>query len=150
MRKLMDRVFAMETLDGCGAAAAYMRRWRLLALPQGRRVYLHHFTGDDWSEDMHDHPKAFVSVGLWGSYIEETPYFTRRRTDPNLPTRRRETFRAPWIRRFPPSHVHRLIVPRGAWTLVYTGPRRRPWGFWRDGEWIHWRRYVAFFGGGDC
>ena len=136
--RLIDWMFAAESLDGCGAVDSYLHRWRLLALPNGRRLYLHHFVGDDWSRDLHDHPKAFVSIGLCGWYIEETP-------GPKF-----RAYIAPWFRRFPPEHVHRLVVPSSCWTLVYTGPTMRPWGFWRGKMWVPWRRYVEKYGGGDC
>ena len=159
--RLIDSWLLKETLDGCGASYGYMTRWRLLSMPNGRRLYLHHFFGDDWSEDMHDHPKEFTSIGLWGSYIEERPRaygFGSDLLEPpgaqGVPLPKygiiRDTYRAPWIRRFPAHHVHRLVVPRSAWTLVYTGPTVRPWGFWRDKVWIPWRRYVELFGGGKC
>ena len=53
-------------------------------------------------------------------------------------------WRAPFIRSFSGEHVHRLILKPGqsAWTLVYTGPKYREWGF-HDLElgWVPWRRY---------
>ena len=146
MRKLVDRIFRLEEINGRCATERYLRRWTLLKLPGRRGLYLHHFVGSDWSRDLHDHPKVFVSIGIRGGYVEETE------TPLYYGPRRREQFRAPWIRRFEPRHVHRLRVPpRGCWTLVYVGATEREWGFWRHGEWIQWRRYVTMFGGkGGC
>ena len=44
-------------------------------------------------------------------------------------------YEAPWWRSFPPTHRHRIrLVTPTCWTLVYTGPIERTWGFWtRDG-----------------
>ena len=160
MRRLINWLFDKETHDGCGASAdRYMSRWRLLALSNGRRLYLHHFLGDDWSPDMHDHPKAFFSIGLWGSYVEERPLIFE--SDLPVPPGGvgvpspecgiiRDTYRAPWIRRFPPHHIHRLVEAKGCWTLVYTGPTVRPWGFWRGKMWVPWQRYVETYGGDEC
>lgn len=126
-----DRIFRMEEINGGGTCPTYLYRWTLLRLGQ-RALYLHHFVGDDWSRDLHDHPKRFLSIGLWGAYVEETPEGER-------------TFRAPWIRTFPAEHIHRLRLIDGwpCWTLVYVGKSVRPWGFWRAGRWVPWRQYVG-------
>ena len=143
MKRLIDWLFRKRALDGCGAGVSdgYMHRWMLLPpLPNGRRLYLHHFLGDDWSKDMHDHPKAFFSIGLWGSYVEERPrelsigiLYSVPPGGAGIPVSgiARDTYRAPWIRRFPPHHIHRLVEAKGCWTLVYTGPTVHPWGCWR-------------------
>ena len=138
----IDRVFRFEIIDGHGAVALYLHRWRLLSLGGGRAVYLHHFLGSDWSRDLHDHPKPFVSIGLRGGYVEET-------FNPvQLVTKRRQ-WRAPWIRRFPAWHVHRLRITRArpTWTLVYVGKAVRDWGFWTPAGWVEWSVYVRQFGG---
>jgi len=69
LQSFVDRVLRAEVIKG--TADQYMKCWWLLALPGERRVYLHKFVGSDWSRDLHDHPKWFVSIGLWGGYVEE-------------------------------------------------------------------------------
>jgi hypothetical protein len=94
-------------------------------------VYLHHFVADDWSRDLHDHPKRFISIGLWGWYFEDTPAGTKR-------------YHAPWLRTFPAEHIHRLRVPsKNCWTLVIVLKPVREWGFWHEGQFIGWRQYVG-------
>ena len=128
-RRLLDRVFQREEINGGERCPTYLYRWTLIKTRWGN-VYLHRFVGDDWSTDLHDHPKRFVSIGLWGSYVEETPTRLRR-------------WRAPWARTFPANYRHRITVPHGeCWTLVLVGRPEREWGFWVDGEWVWWRRYV--------
>lgn len=148
----LDRVFQREEMDGNGRCATYLVRWTLLKIGKDIGVYLHHFVGDDWSLDLHDHPKRFVSIGLWGRYVEHTPRLKFiPGGDPNgiVPNSRLATwkrvYRAPWIRTFPAEHVHRitLIDKRPCWTLVIVLKAVRPWGFWHRGQWIPWRRYVA-------
>ena len=142
MRAFLDKHFDYERVDGDGVSE-YLERWTLLRFGEGRKLYLHHFVGSDWSRDMHDHPKLFVSIGLRGGYVEETPL-----THPRSRFRKRTVFRAPWIRWFPPRHIHRVrIAPAGCWTLVFVGKTRRDWGFWRNGRWIHWIAYVNLYGG---
>ena len=136
--KLLRRLLAYEEIGPDIGRPLYLRRWRLLGLPGSRRVYLHQFVAPDWFRHLHDHPKWFLSIGLWGSYVEEVPFTPRSR---RLTTWR--FFTAPWIRWFPATHIHRIseIGPRGCWTLVVTGRETRAWGFYVDGEWIPWERY---------
>lgn len=145
MRAWIDRAFAHEVMNGDGRCPVYLHRWTLLAL-RWFSVYLHHFVGDDWSLDLHDHPKRFISIGLKGAYVEETgePWIVKHGGDPTLfPVKR--TYRAPWIRTFPAEHIHRiaLIDGRPCWTLVIVLRAVRPWGFWHAGRWIPWREYVS-------
>lgn len=128
---LLNRLFGQaEEINGRGRCPTYLFRWTLLKW-RGRSVYLHHFVGDDWSRDLHDHPKRFISVGLRGAYREETPSGTR-------------VYSAPWIRSFPAEHIHRLsmIGGRDCWTLVVVLKATRAWGFWHAGKFTGWREYV--------
>lgn len=137
VEQFLNRWFTREEIDGDGRCATYLVRWTLLKLPGARGVYLHHFVGDDWSFDLHDHPKRFVSIGLWGRYVEQTPSV-------GVVVQER-TYRAPWFRTFPAHHIHRirLIDGRPCWTLVVVLKTVRPWGFWHMGRWIPWRTYVG-------
>ena len=156
LKRLIDRVFAFEVIDG--GRCPYLHRWRLASFGRKRFLYLHHFVGSDWSRDPHDHPKRFISIGLWGGYVEESHNwthrmallrfrelragrpFTERFAWPN-----RTVYRAPWIRSFPAAHIHRLILPPGGtcWTLVFTGRETKPWGFfYQDGTWVEFQRYM--------
>jgi hypothetical protein len=126
----LDRFFGpAEEINGRGRCPTYMYRWVVLDR-EGFKIYLHKFVGSDWSRDLHDHPKRFISIGLLGSYLEQTPAGFRR-------------YRAPWIRTFPPEHQHRLSTPWGrCWTLVIVLRQVRDWGFWHEGRFIPWRQYV--------
>lgn len=125
----------MEEISGGHRCPTYLYRWTLAQVRGWFGLYLHHFTADDWSRDLHDHPKRFISVGLWGWYIEETLDAQGIREG--------RYFKAPWLRSFPAEHIHRLRVPSGnCWTLVLVLRPVRQWGFWHDGKFIHWREYV--------
>lgn len=128
--KLLSRLFRLEEINGHGRCPTYLYRWQLFRC-RWFAVYLHRFVADDWSLDMHDHPKRFLSVGLAGGYVEETPGRSRE-------------LAAPWVRTFPAAHTHRVRLGRfrECWTLVAVFAATRPWGFWRRGTWIHWREYV--------
>ncbi len=108
----------------------YLIRWTLFRCSKFV-VYLHKFCRSDMARDMHDHPAPFISIGLWGSYLEHTPRLDRY-------------WSAPWFRRFPSKHIHRIttIGKRGCWTLCITfRPREREWGFWVKGAWVPWTQY---------
>jgi hypothetical protein len=135
---IVNRILKMEEINGGARCPTYMYRWTFLSLPWFK-VYLHHFVGDDWSNDLHDHPKRFVSIGLWGGYFEES-------VDPDDDQLIVQShYRAPWIRTFPATHIHRISLGRhrDAWTLVCVFKTVREWGFWHLGRWMHWRTYVG-------
>lgn len=131
MTRLLNWLFGKaEEINGNERCPTYLYRWFILRT-RWLKVYVHHFVGDDWSLDLHDHPKRFISIGLWGWYIETTPTYERQ-------------WHAPWIRSFPAEHIHRLRVPsKNCWTLVVVGNPQREWGFWHQGQWIQWETYVG-------
>lgn len=148
IQRFIDRWFGLEEINGRGLCPTYLYRWTL-AKWRGRAVYLHHFVGDDWSRDLHDHPKRFISIGLWGGYIEQrmAPCWIEDSYHGGPIQQMREVervYRAPWIRTFPAQHIHRLrlIDQRPCWTLVIVLKTVREWGFWSDGSWLPWRTYV--------
>jgi hypothetical protein len=131
MTRLLNALFGRpEEINGRERCPTYLYRWTLFKTLCGS-LYIHHFVGDDWSLDLHDHPKRFVSIGLWGQYRETTPSESR-------------IYRAPWIRTFPATHIHRLSMVDGktCWTLVAVLRPVRAWGFWHNGKFIGWREYV--------
>ena len=135
--------WSKEEINGHGACPTYLYRWTLLRSPW-TCIYLHHFVGNDWSRDFHDHPKRFISIGLKGEYIEETPYVNRYMFDHMHAEIK--TYHAPWIRSFAATHAHRICAI-DCWTLVIVGPKTREWGFWHKdptapGRWIPWNVYV--------
>lgn len=146
LQQVVNRVLEHETMSGDGLCPIYLHRWTLLKLWGGIGVYLHHFVGDDWSRDLHDHPKRFISIGLWGRYVEETfnPGAQACPCDLKHEHVRTRVYRAPWLRTFPAEHIHRirLIDGKPCWTLVIVLRTVRKWGFWSNGQWVPWRAYV--------
>jgi hypothetical protein len=139
MRKLIRKLFKYETMSGAGTCPIYLERWELLSL-LGYEIYLHHFLGDDWALDPHDHPRRFISIGLKGGYIEDS-YKCSETSD--MITEKK--FKAPWIRSFPAEHIHRIRMEKKgetAWTVVIVLRKSRRWGFWQYGKWIGWKDYV--------
>lgn len=144
MKRLLNKIFQLEEISGDGICPTYLYRWTLFRAGD-YAIYLHKFVGDDWSRDMHDHPKKFISIGLKGWYVEHKPWTIGISGAEVL-----RVWEAPWIRSFPPTHIHRITGPtpeKPCWTLVIVGRAVRPWGFWRrnglETEWIPWHRYVT-------
>ena len=139
-RRLLNRLTFYETMSGNGVCPVYLERWTLLQI-LGIGFYLHHFLGDDWALDPHDHPRRFISIGLKGWYYEDT----FREVDGLLTSTRR--YVAPWIRSFPAEHLHRVRAAEcgNCWTLVIVLRKSRDWGFVQKGRWIPFKKYV--FGG---
>lgn len=120
--------------------APYLLRWFLLPPNRGLNLYLHHFTRSDDPRGLHDHPWDFVSLMLAGSYREVTESGAVVRHWGAVAIRRAE-------------HRHRIELlskpdgtSRRCWSIVLTGPRRRPWGFWcrtRNGpaRFIPWQHF---------
>lgn len=130
LHRLLSRLFKLEEINGHGRCPTYLYRWQILRL-FGFALYVHRFVADDWSLDLHDHPKRFVSLMFYGGYIETTRAGDR-------------VYRAPYLRSFPGEHAHRIHLgdDRECWTLVLVCRAGRQWGFWHAGGWIHWREYV--------
>jgi hypothetical protein len=123
----------------------YLLRWFIIPTNRGCNLYWHRFISSD-DPVLHDHPWAFLSIVLRGSYIVADQHGGRRRRRAGHVAFRRA------------QHRHRIILeaapsPDGAagerpcTTLVITGPHRRLWGFWCDGQrFVPWRE----FGAGGC
>ena len=142
--RIFTRMFGVpEEINGASRCPTYLYRW-IVARTRWFKIYLHHFVADDWSLDLHDHPKRFISIGLKGGYVNSF-HFVHRFWKWAALGPVRTTFRAPWIRSFPAEHIHRLQMSgpgQGCWTLVIVLRGTREWGFWHLGEFIHWRKYV--------
>lgn len=139
----------------------YLKRWSLF-LPFGASIKLHHILRSDEDRDLHDHPWSFVSIILRGGYYEHTyrpciggqQHQFRTTADIWHPhcvvcgLYKKFTIRT-WhgvgsILLRPHPWPHRLEIPEGrtAWTLIFTGPKRRQWGFITVCGWIPWFRYT--------
>jgi hypothetical protein len=125
----LDRVLHYQALDGGGRGPVGCHRWTIY-LWGGRRIYLHHWVGDEWTEDRHNHPSNMLSIGLWGEYFDDTDDGIIRHV-------------APWVRWIPATHTHRVRMYPGTtcWTLALFGPKVQPWGFWTSDGWVDEKTY---------
>jgi hypothetical protein len=136
LRRACDFCFRRQEYRVDGESQPRMIKWTLISTPLFN-MFFHQFSGPDWTRDPHDHPTDFVSIGLKGSYVE-TVY---QKGGERLYDRE---WRAPWIRKFPATHLHRTtsVGPKGAYTICLTSPWRQHWGFFIDGHMVSWRDYV--------
>jgi len=141
---ILNRLFGTpEEINGHNRCETYLYRW-IVWSTRWFKIYLHHFVADDWSRDLHDHPKRFISIGIKGSYWEDVPTPLRGYDRMAVSGWYSRYYCAPWIRSFPATHIHRLRVPyKDTWTLVIVLKTIREWGFWHDGRFIPWRDYVT-------
>lgn len=146
---------------------------RTLVANRFGKILLHYFLPTSRDRDPHDHPASFVTIVLRGGYDDiqpcsfcsaEAPGWVLgeesndwRHARPMAPCEECgatgrgavDEVRAPAIRFRSAEHTHTTIAgPEGAWTLVLMGPKRKPWGFLRDGRWWLWRQYEERFGHG--
>lgn len=131
---------------------AYLRRWYLIPRNRFLCIYLHHFLRDDDDRALHDHPWAWASLLLRGTYIEHT-------IDAGGVHHKRERKAGSWKFSLP-SRAHRIELlrevvdngdpivqltdpPAPCWTLFITGPRVREWGFHCPEQgWVHFLRFT--------
>lgn len=140
-----------QTHGGIEEGEPYLIRWHLLHT-KWFRIMLHHIISSDPSFCPHDHPWNFWSIILRGGYVEHVYHVDfptgvfgaidmvggRWRTITWYPAGR--------LLRRPAGTVHRLVLPlhsTGCWSLVVTGQKKRPWGFWSVGRWIPWRKFIS-------
>ncbi len=109
----------------------YMLRWFVLPRNTWFNIYLHKICRDDDDRALHDHPWPSLSVILSGAYRERTPHSTRILSVGGIVLRDAE-------------HTHRLelIDDNPCWTLFFTGPRIREWGFHCPKGWVHWKDFT--------
>ena len=121
----------------------HFRRWRLLATPWFN-IYIHNIMRSDEEAHPHDHPWHFLSIILWGGYIERWlgAYEDWAYRDGIRSLRSN--------RRLPGTMVyhnakdfHKItLLKKSAWTLVFTfGKRRTSWGYQTQHGWIDHRAY---------
>lgn len=130
------------TRSGDGEHIPYLVRWSLFST-SWFSIKLHHILISD-EDCLHDHPWAFISIGLWGSYLEHRSRIVGLRAEQGGPWPTEHSYklyRAPWIIYRSAHSIHRLELKKPVWTLVITFKKVRQWGFWTRQGWIPWFKY---------
>jgi hypothetical protein len=112
----------------------YMERWWFLPEIYGERARVHRTLRSDNARDAHDHPFHFVTVILENGYTEEIE---------TVHGMERRRYRAGDVLFRHAEHRHRLEIEPGmdCWSLVFTSPIVREWGFWTPAGFVPWADY---------
>lgn len=125
----------------------YMLRWWVIPRNKVFNIYLHRILRSDDDRALHDHPWACMTLLLSGYYDDVVP------VDPAQPAG--ELRRIPVYQgdlHFRGLHAaHRLEIPPyyppekapETWSLFFTGPVMKPWGFFCKSGWKPWKKYVV-------
>lgn len=129
-----------------GKERPYLRRHWLLPRNPLFNIYVHEFLRSDDDRALHDHPWLFnASWVLQGDYTEWVPGPRSRNPRRPIPSfLHAGDFKFRWG---PAPHRIQLWRDGGpeqpCWTVFFTGPRLREWGFYCPGGWTLWRRFTA-------
>lgn len=126
----------------------YIKRWYVL----GKRnrffnIYIHQILKSDYERALHDHPWPFVSIVLNNRYREVTNHLPGGRPSNGklVGNEGDEIFSLNYrmqgsIAFRGSTRPHRVIIDNGpAWTLVFTGPTWRKWGFHCPKGWVPYK-----------
>lgn len=132
-----------------------MLRWTLFKGKRGK-LLVHRFMPNVQDPDVHDHPRALLVFVLRGSYDDmvlcpvcegdrhsfwETPAPCGHCKGTGLILG--DHMHAGVIRYRKAEHAHATHAgPKGAWTVCLMGPVAREWGFWVNGQWEQFRKYI--------
>lgn len=121
----------------------YFRRWILDFGIFALRV--HRWYADDDHRAFHDHPYWFVTIVLWGGYVD----VSGPETGEGPPSEDRLGIGSI---RFRPAHFRHSVqqVRPGTATILISGRPSRRWGFWVDGKLIRRDKYFAVHGHHPC
>ncbi len=142
--RLFNRLFKSEKITGTDPSDLLLVRWFLLRFRK-HRLLLHHFRRSD-ADDPHSHPWDFWSLVIRGGYFEFVP--DKAENDPRPIGQRRlvgKWYGPGSILYRRAEHVHRVELPPGrtSWTIVFTFPKRREWGFFTRVGYKPWRVFFA-------
>lgn len=122
----------------------YLKRWFVIPRNSHFNIYLHKFCRSDDDRALHDHPWWFASLILKGRYIEHRADGTERYRKPgSLALRRPNTLhRVELYQERVESHAGWTMYRESpTWTLLFTGPKIREWGFLCPKGWVHWEYF---------
>jgi hypothetical protein len=115
----------------------HFERWQIIQT-RWFGIYFHCIYQADTDKHCHDHPWDYISIPLWGKFIELKKNNIEGKAYYSFPTicfgqiikRKAEDF----------HKIHRLCSKK-VYTLFLTGPRKRAWGYDVNGVWMPWEEY---------
>jgi hypothetical protein len=147
---MIDRLIAYAKHTPCthlfhGDGAPYMERYWIARL-FGYSIRLHHIQTVDYDRHMHNHPWSFASLVLRGWYVERRPLFDEPTFGPDLrefSTRNVRSAGSLEFRFHEDRHLITEVSPGGVWTMIFTGKKSQPWGFFTESGFVKWRDYSS-------
>ena len=161
---LRDKPLPLRFFRRVNVAQGMLTRWIVFSCPLFG-LYVHRFNRSDYASALHDHPWPFIAVVIKGGYWEHH--------DQTADGKAVRVFQSPGSVLFrPAAWRHRIelktdrwyqptspFYTQPSWSIVFIGPRQRPWGFWLPTGWCWWRRHnqnlnicedeIIHHGGGD-
>ncbi len=135
---------AYEPLKG------YMERWRIKGLVNFLKdirigkiilgeIRVHHILRSDMDRSLHDHPFDFYSfiLGPYTEVVYKNQNENTKFNDEQVKISRRRFS----ITYHEASHLHRLILDKPVWTIVFASNKKRDWGFLAEKGWVYWEDY---------
>ena len=120
---LFNKLFLVKIIKEKNGALHFLR-YRLFACPWFR-IYVHKICLPDYDAHKHSHPWSFLSIILWGSYVEEHSSLKSNYKLDMIETRLPGNFIY-----HDRDDVHQIIyLNRPVWTLVFTFGRHERWGY---------------------
>lgn len=160
-RKQLNRHWLRKWLTGKphfiigGEDNPYLLRWFVIPRNSFINIYLHKFLRSDDDRALHDHPWWFASLILKGGYIEHREDGSQRhRGTGSLALRRPNTLHRVELLTHPRYRGPGVYFTEDfrevpTWTLVFTGPKMREWGFKCPKGWVHWETFDSQNGCGE-
>jgi len=103
----------------------HFRRWRIFE-SSIFRIYLHQILKSDEDLHEHTHPWNFLSLILWGSYLEENSSWRGHGIQGKKAVR---FCFSPGVSFHFASDSHKLWLTEPVWTLVFAFGKKREWGY---------------------
>lgn len=133
-------------------AVPYLIRYTIFSCPLFS-IKIHNLLISD-DDCLHDHPWAFVSLILWGGYVEHTNIYVHTTGQyengqdlDRWDTKKKSKIYHPLSVLYRPAKwQHKLEIHQPAWTLVITFKKIRMWGFWTRNGFVPFFKYR----GGGC
>ena len=140
-----------------GRGEPYLIRYILIRTPWFA-LYVHKILQSDDDRDCHDHPADFWSLILKGRYTEQTfagesrdvrhiigrdGQVERTEVGPTHTSYNYREFTVLDINKKRAEDLHRLDLNHGpVWSLLWSGRKRRDWGFMTDEGWVDHNTYL--------
>lgn len=134
--------FVVRRDDG----SVYLNRWWIIPRNPVANIYLHEFLADDDPRALHDHPWVSCSLVLHGQYREILPLSPHQQPGWDYLAGHTRTVlreagqliaRRPRLR-----HRLELVDHQPCYTLFFTGPVVREWGFHCRRGWVPWTHFT--------